>query len=89
MLLGYLFALLSFVGCAICLAVPHAVQSPLQSTSLSTAQQYDAKPNHMGVLMAFRRSGEEHESTIQIPLGEPLKGMSTHIQGRRARRLHV
>jgi hypothetical protein len=49
---------------------------PLQTqVPIWVAQQEHAIPRHMGALVAYKRHGENCETTIQIPLRQPLRGV--------------
>ncbi|KAF2629866.1 hypothetical protein BU25DRAFT_260103 [Macroventuria anomochaeta] len=70
MLSQYLLCALCAVSGVFSRAVPDVAQVPL----LHPQQQNHAKPEHMGVMIAFKRSGEDHEKTFQCPLRQPLRG---------------
>ncbi|KAJ4983339.1 hypothetical protein SVAN01_11172 [Stagonosporopsis vannaccii] len=73
--------LLHCLLCALCLvhsvfarALPPTAQVPL----VSPQQRGYAKPEHMGVMIAYKRSGEDHEATFQFPLRQPIRGSVLH-----------
>lgn len=71
----YLLCALSAVSSVFALALSQIAHAQIP---LLDSQQH-AKPSHMGVLIAFKRSGEDHEATLQFPLGQPLKGTLPRI----------
>lgn len=48
---------------------------PLQSQVPILVARQEPIPRRIGVLIAYRRHGENCEATIQIPLRQPLRGM--------------
>lgn len=72
MLLQCLLCALYLIHGVFARALPPTVQVPL----ISQQQQDHAKPEHMGVMIAYKRSGEDHEATFQFPLRKPLRGKS-------------
>lgn len=70
MLLQYLLCALCVVPSAFSRVLPISTQVPFVAS-----QQDHAKPEHMGVMIAFQRSGEDHESTFQFPERQPIRGM--------------
>ncbi|KAF9702000.1 hypothetical protein EKO04_000873 [Ascochyta lentis] len=73
MLSRYVLYVLCGVSGALSRAVPDVAQAPLLEGSQQQQQHY-AKPHHLDVMIAFKRSGDDHEATWQFPLRQPLRG---------------
>ena len=74
MLSRYLLCALYLVHGAVPLALPDVAQ--VQVPLLSSQQRSHAKSEHMSVLIAYKRGGEDHEAILRFPLRQPLRGMS-------------
>jgi hypothetical protein len=70
MLLQYLLCALCAVSGVFSRAVPGVAQVPL----VDSQQQSHTKPEHMGVMIAYKRSGDSHEATFHFPLRHPQRG---------------
>ena len=70
MLSKYLLCTLCAVSGVLSIPIPEDAQRPL----LIEQQQSRAKPEHMGVVIAYKRNGGSHEATFQLPLRQPLRG---------------
>ncbi|KZM27342.1 uncharacterized protein EKO05_0009437 [Ascochyta rabiei] len=70
MLSRYVLYMLCGVSGALSRAVPDAGQVPL----LKDSQQHDPKPQGLEVMVAFKRSGDDHEAMWHLPLRQPQRG---------------
>ncbi|KAJ8105996.1 hypothetical protein OPT61_g9834 [Boeremia exigua] len=74
MLPKFLLCTLCLVHSAFSRALPPTEQVPI----VHAPQQDYAKPEHMGVMIAFKRSGEDHEAMLQFALRRPIRGSLLH-----------
>ncbi|KAJ4404063.1 hypothetical protein N0V91_006173 [Didymella pomorum] len=76
MLSRYLTCLVCAASAVFSLTIP-AAQIPLPSVptprSPTKSEIIKANRKDTAVILAFKRHGEDHEQTIQITLGQPLK----------------
>lgn len=70
MLPQFPLSLLCIAHAAFALALPSSAQVPL----LSGQSDVYAKSEHMGVMIAYKRHGENVETTTEFPLRQPLQG---------------
>lgn len=54
---------------------PRAVD--VAQVSLLQEAQHHAKPQHLGVMIAFKRSGKDHEEIAHLRLQQPMQGVES------------